>query len=499
MTTPNIPLDPRVRRFVTIGLMTGMFLAALEATVVSTAMPTVIAALGGLEHYSWVFSAYLLTSTVSVPVWGKLSDVFGRRVLYQIAVIVFLLGSALSGAAWSMGSLIGWRALQGLGAGGLVPLGMTVIGDIYTLEERGKMQAYFSGVWGLASILGPLVGGLLTDGFSWRAVFYINIPFGIAAAIIIGRYLKEPQRHFRPRVDYAGAITFTTAVTLLMLVFVDERLASGRLTTEMIAMAATAVVLMGLFVWIERHAEDPMIPLPLFLNRTVSVTVSGGLLIGAGMFGALSYIPLWAQGVKGTSATEAGSMLTPLMLSWVVVSSVAGRYLLRVGFRWLVLSGCALLVASFFAFATFGAATSRWLLVLDLAAMGAGMGLTMLTLLIAVQHGVERHQLGVATSLNQFTRTIGGAMGVALMGALITASLAASGVSPDDTAALMMSREGAGGTGFTAERAHLADALRQVFVFGGVTSLIALVVCALLPERDAQSSRGRASTSSSSG
>lgn len=480
---PNIPLEPRIRRWVTAGLMTGMFLAALEATVVATAMPTVIASLGGLEHFSWVFSAYLLTSTVSVPVWGKLSDVFGRRLLYQIAIAVFLLGSILSGAAWSMGSLIAWRALQGIGAGGLVPLGMTVVGDIYTIEERGRMQAYFSGVWGVASIVGPLAGGILTDTLSWRWVFYINIPFGLVAAAIIGRYLIEPRRELTPRVDYAGALTFTGAVTLLMLVLVDERIASGNLSPAMLMMLVGAAILMAAFVVIERRAHDPMIPLPLFRNRTVMVTVTAGFLIGVSMFGALSYIPLWAQGVRGTTATEAGSMLTPLMLAWVVVSSVAGRFLLRTGFRSLVLIGCILLIGSFFGFATFDATTSRWWLVLDLALMGAGLGLTMLTLLIAVQQAVERKQLGVATSLNQFTRTIGGAVGVAVMGAVITAALVQAGISPEQTGALLMSTEASPGSAdMTVMRAHLGGALRQVFVLGGITSVIALAICAALPE-----------------
>lgn len=476
---PHIQLDPTVRRFVTAGLMTGMFLAALEATVVATAMPTVIATLGGLEHYSWVFSAYLLTSTVTVPVWGKLSDTLGRRLLYQISIAVFLLGSALSGVAWSMGSLIAWRALQGVGAGGLVPLGMTIIGEIYTLEERGRMQAYFSGVWGLASIFGPLAGGLLTDNLSWRWVFYINIPFGILAAIIIGRYLHEPDPHGERRIDYLGALTFTASITLLMLVLVDERIASGRFSGPMIAMLAASAALMAAFVFIERRAPDPMIPLDLLRNRTVAVTVAAGFLMGVAMFGALSYIPLWAQGVRGTTATEAGSMLTPLMLAWVVVSSVVGRYLLRIGFRRTVITGCLLMIVSYFGFASFGPETPRWLLVVDLAGMGAGLGLTMLTLLISVQHGVERRQLGVATSLNQFVRTVGGAVGVAVLGAVITAALVKGGIAPEQAAELLTSSEGVA----RQLRVELGDALRNVFVFGGVASALALLVCLALPER----------------
>ncbi|MEO8648790.1 MAG: MFS transporter, partial [Acidobacteriota bacterium] len=202
---PLLEMSPRRRWAVTIGVLTGMFIAALEATVVGTAMPTVIASLGGLDHYSWVFSAYLVTSTVTVPVWGKLSDLYGRRLLYQIGIGVFLLGTLLSGFSGSMAQLILFRAIQGLGAGALVPLGMTIIGDIYTVAERAKMQAYFSGVWGLSSVIGPVIGGFITDQISWRWVFFLNLPVGVAAALIIGLTLKEPKLDSKPSVDYLGA------------------------------------------------------------------------------------------------------------------------------------------------------------------------------------------------------------------------------------------------------------------------------------------------------
>src|ERR671916_1698091 len=218
---PTLVMSSRRRLAVTLGVITGMFLAALEATVVGTAMPTVIASLGGLSHYSWVFSAYLITSTVTVPVWGKLSDLYGRRLFYQIGIAIFLLGSVLSGVSTSMTQLIVFRAIQGLGAGALVPLGMTIIGDIFTIAERAKMQALFSGVWGLSSVIGPVVGGFITDQWSWRWVFYINLPVGLAAALIIHLALKEPKRHGRPSIDYAGALLLMASITLLMLALVE--------------------------------------------------------------------------------------------------------------------------------------------------------------------------------------------------------------------------------------------------------------------------------------
>src|SRR3982751_4973360 len=218
---PALEMSGRRRWAVTIGVMTGMFIAALEATVVGTAMPTVIAALGGLNHYSWVFSAYLVTSTVSVPVWGKLSDLYGRRLLYQLGIGVFLLGTLLSGFSATMMQLIIFRAIQGLGAGALVPLGMTIIGDTFTVKERGKMQAYFSGVWGLSSVVGPIIGGFITDQISWRWVFFINLPVGVVASIIIGFALKEPKRDRTPSIDYLGAATLMLAISLLMLALVE--------------------------------------------------------------------------------------------------------------------------------------------------------------------------------------------------------------------------------------------------------------------------------------
>ena len=265
---PALVMSSRRRWAVTIGIMTGMFLAAMEATVIGTAMPTVIATLGGLDHYSWVFSAYLITSTVTVPLWGKLSDLYGRRLFYQLGIGVFLLGSALSGMSTSMTELIIFRAIQGLGAGALLPLGMTIIGEIFTLKERARMQAYFSGVWGLASVIGPIAGGFITDQLDWRWVFYINLPVGLAAALIMGFALKEPKRTERPTIDYAGAATLTGAITLLMLALVEGGAkVETLLAPANLALFAGAIVLGYLFIRIERKAADPIVPLDMFRSR----------------------------------------------------------------------------------------------------------------------------------------------------------------------------------------------------------------------------------------
>lgn len=413
-------MSSRRRWFVTAGVMTGMLLAALEATVVGTAMPTIVAALGGLAHYSWVFSAYLLTSTVTVPVWGKLSDLFGRRRLFQIGVAVFLIGSAACGFAQTMTQLIVFRAIQGLGAGALVPLAMTIIGDIFTLQERAKMQGLFSGVWGISSVFGPLAGGFITDQLSWRWVFLLNVPVGIAAAVIIGVALVEPPRHEAPSIDYLGATVLTLAVTILLLVLGATNIVTPR-NLVLIALVIGALVW---FIAIERRAKDPIVPLGLFRNRVVAVAVGVGFLAGIAMFAAITFIPLMAQGVLGATATEAGSFLTPLMLSWVLMSVIGGRLLLRFGTRILVILGLVFMCGGFVALATFSRTTPRMLMVFELILIGAGLGLVMLTLLIASQHSVPREQLGITTSLNQFSRSIGGALGVAILGAMLAAGLA---------------------------------------------------------------------------
>ncbi|MEO7540127.1 MAG: MDR family MFS transporter [Pyrinomonadaceae bacterium] len=496
-------MSSRRRWAVVVGVMTGMAIAALEATVVGTAMPTVIASLGGINHYSWVFSAYLVTSTVTVPVWGKLSDLYGRRLLYQIGIGVFLLGTLLSGMAGSMGQLIIFRAIQGLGAGALVPLGMTIIGDSFTLRERAKMQAYFSGVWGLSSVVGPIIGGFITDQISWRWVFFVNIPVGIIAALIIGFALKEPKNHRRPTIDYAGAALLMLAISLLMLAMVEGgNSIQSLLSTENLILYALGGILLGIFGWVEKRASDPIIPFKLFRNRTVSVAVAAGFLAGIAMFGVISFVPLFAQGALGMTATQAGSLLTPLMLSWVSMSIVGGRLLLRLGYRSITIVGFVLMAMGFVLLAMVTRETPQYRLYLDLVLIGAGLGLTMLTLLIAVQQAVERAELGVATSLNQFSRAIGGALGVALMGAVLTSGLATqlqiraqgedSPLTNEQATAFASNpnalidshaRAGMAPETYSVLQDSMGAAIRPVFWVGALVSVFALFAAFMLPRR----------------
>jgi EmrB/QacA subfamily drug resistance transporter len=499
---PLLEMSDRRRWAVVAGVMTGMAIAALEATVVGTAMPTVIASLGGINHYSWVFSAYLVTSTVTVPVWGKLSDLYGRRLTYQAGIGVFLLGTLLSGLAGSMAQLIVFRAIQGLGAGALIPIGMTIIGDTFTLKERAKMQAYFSGVWGLSSVIGPVVGGFITDQISWRWVFFVNLPIGVIAALIIGFALKEPKNKQKPVVDYAGAALLMLAISLLMLAMVEGGTSmAALLSAENLSILAGGLVLLGIFGWVENRAPDPVIPFHLFRNRTVAVSVGAGFLGGIAMFGGISFVPLFAQGALGMTATKAGSLLTPLMLSWVTMSVIGGRLMLKIGYRTITLVGFCVMTAGFALMAMFGRDMPQYRLYINLVLIGAGLGLTMLTLLIAVQQAVERSQLGSATSLNQFSRAIGGAFGVAVMGAVLTAGLAThlQKAATGDNRVLTVEQANAYASNPNAliepqARAAvspetlsilqeaMAGAIRPVFWLGAFTSILALFATLFLPK-----------------
>ncbi len=291
----------------------GLFLAAIEQTVVATAMPTVVSSLGGLDIYSWVFSAYLLTFTISVPIWGRLSDMYGRRTFYLVSIGLFVLGSALAGQARSMTFLIFSRALQGLGGGGVFPIGLTIVGEIYSLEQRARMQGLFSGVWGFASIVGPLAGGLITDLFSWRWVFYVNVPFGLAAVALIHINLTDLRRDGRHSLDYGGALSLSGSLTCFLLALIQAGKRGTFVEPDLILLFAAATALFVIFVIIERKAREPLLPVSLFRDRVFTVCSGVGFLAGMGMFGSISFIPLFVQGVLFGSATRARSALTAVI------------------------------------------------------------------------------------------------------------------------------------------------------------------------------------------
>ena len=450
-----------------------MGLAAMEATVVGTAMPTVIVTLGGLAHYSWVFSAYLLTSTASVPIWGRLSDLYGRRRMYLGGIAVFLAGSVLAGAATSMTALIAARALQGIGAGAVVPLSMTIVGELYSLAERAHTQALFSGVWGVASIAGPLVGGYITDTASWRWVFYLNLPLGLLAGTVILLAYPTPLRGKAVRVDWLGAaLLFGGISTLLIALGADGGGPAW-------ACAAAAVGLLIGFVRVERRVADPILPLDLLRHPLMARAFIVVFLSGMALFGAIAFIPLFVQSVMGATATEAGQMLTPLFLGWVFTSVAAARLTVKVGYRILAVTGSVLMTLAFVGLVLVGPDSPRSAVGVSGFVLGSGMGLSMLSLLLAVQHGVPRAHLGLATSLSQFSRSIGAAVGVAAMGALMARQLV--GVSlPGGADALATS--GAMLTG--AVRLQFAAALHNVFIAGAVAAAASLMATFFLPQVD---------------
>ncbi|MBP1739648.1 MAG: drug resistance transporter, EmrB/QacA subfamily [Deltaproteobacteria bacterium] len=321
---------------ITIGVMFALFMAAVETTVVATAMPTIISELGGVETYSWVFSVYMLASTTTIPLYGKLSDVYGRRTIFMVAMGLFLAGSVLSGQSQTIGQLIGFRALQGLGAGGLLPLSFIIIGDMFSFEQRARMQGLFSGVWGVASIIGPLLGGFLVDQVSWRWVFYVNLAPGFLAAALVWTLWRDMDRSGEKvclPIDYAGAGLMTAGVVALLLGLFHI----GTWTSW--ALLVSAVALFVILIPVERRAADPVLPLALFRKRLFAVGTAHGVLVGWAMFGSTSFVPLFIQSVLGTSATVAGSALTPQMLGWVFASIIGSRLLLRFSYRTVALAG----------------------------------------------------------------------------------------------------------------------------------------------------------------
>jgi EmrB/QacA subfamily drug resistance transporter len=402
-----------------VGLILGMGLAALDGTIVATALPTITGEFGGLDHLSWVVTAYLLATTVSTPLYGKLGDLYGRKRLFQYAIAVFLVGSVLCGVAQSMAQLIAFRAVQGVGAGGLIVLAQAIVADVVAPRERGRYQGYTGAVFGAASVAGPLLGGFLTDEVSWRWVFYVNVPLGLIALAVTAAVLPTSERHGNPRIDYAGAAVLTAAVTCLVLVTTWGGAEYEWGSPLIVGLGATTVVLVAVLLSIERRVPEPIVPLHLFRLRTFNIASGTGFIVGVAMFGTVSFVPLFLQVVNGASATNSGLLLMPQMLGLLTASVASGQVISRTGrYKVFPVVGCALATVMMFLLSTMSGGTSQATVTVYMVLLGASFGLTIGTLILAVQNVVHRSELGVATSSVTFFRSIGGAVGVALFGAL---------------------------------------------------------------------------------
>jgi len=457
------------RPLTTVALALSLFMAALEMTVVSTAMPTVVSDLGGIQHYAWVFTAYMLASTITGPIFGKLADLYGRKPILLFGIGLFLAGSVASGLSPSMEWLIAFRTIQGLGAGAMQPVTLTVVGDIYSLEERARVQGIFSGVWGLSGLLGPLAGGFIVRWLSWHWIFYINVPVGLATAALIVTCFHENVQKQRRTLDIAGAVLLALGVVALLLGAQGQGNRWVPLTL--------AAVLLAAFVLVERKVKEPVIPPSIFTIRAIVIASVASALFSAAMFGATTYVPLFVQGVLGRSPTEAGGMITPMLVGWPVCSLIAGRLLVRVGFRPLIVGGLGAAGVSTVAMALLLKPGVPLLLPgLAMGVFGMGLGFAATALLIAVQTSVGWEMRGVATASNMFFRTVGGAVGVGAMGGVLVARLTADPSVPVSAANELLGPEHGRGLGEEVLRqlsGSLADGLTTNFWLIAAAAMLA--------------------------
>ncbi|HEY0997263.1 MAG TPA: MDR family MFS transporter [Gemmatimonadaceae bacterium] len=490
---PAARLDHRQVLVAFSGLLLAMLLAALDSTIVSTALPTIVGELGGLEHLAWVVTGYLLAQTISTPITGKLGDLYGRKIILQASVVVFLIGSVLCGLSRGMTQLILFRGIQGLGGGGLMVTAQAVVGDIIPPRDRGRYQGIFGAVFGLASIAGPLLGGYFTTHWSWRWIFYINLPLGILALVVLAATLPGKSLRRAHAIDYAGAAllaVFLSAVTLVADLGGTIYPWSSPLV---LGLVGTALVSLALFIVVERRAAEPILPPRLFANRSFSVTSGVGLIVGFAMFGSVTYFPVYLQVVRGVSPTASGMQMLPMMMGMLVTSIVSGQLISRTGrYKIFPLLGTAVMTAGLWLLSHLGPETSRLTASLMILVLGVGLGLVMQVLVIAVQNAVDYHDLGVATSGATLFRLIGGSLGTAVLGAVFAARLAR------DIAAIAPGTGGGVGTGdhgFDAALvAKMPAAAREAYLGAFSTSIdtvfvVATVVCAagfllawLLPE-----------------
>jgi|tagenome__1003787_1003787.scaffolds.fasta_scaffold20921519_1 EmrB/QacA subfamily drug resistance transporter len=494
-------LTGRALTTVFAALMLGMFLAALDQTIVSTALPTIVGDLGGLNHLSWVVTSYLLASTVSTPIYGKLGDMYGRKPVFLAAIIIFLVGSMLAGLSQSMGQLIAFRFLQGAGAGGLMVSAQAIIADIVPPRQRGRYMGLIGSVFAVASVAGPLLGGFFVDQISWRWVFYVNLPIGVLAILIVIFKLDLHTPQTRHRIDYLGAALLSGGVGALILLTTWGGTQYAWGSPMIIGLGVAGIVLLCAFLWQERRATEPIVPLELFRSRVFNVSSAMGATIGMAMFGAIIFIPLYLQLVYGLSATASGLRMLPLMIGLLVAAVASGRLISRIGrYKVFPIAGTATLVVGMFLLSRLGLGTAPWLASVYMAVVGVGIGLVMQVLVLVVQNDAKPENIGVATSTATFFRSMGGSFGVAIFGAIFAARLS------DQLAGFphaVVARLGSGVQLSPAEADHLppaihadfldafAHSLHGVFLWGMAIAVIPFMLSWLLQEKPLRTTLAR--------
>jgi EmrB/QacA subfamily drug resistance transporter len=497
---PDTPLRGRALWTVFAALMLGMFLAALDQTIVSTALPTIVGDLGGLNHLSWVVTAYLLAATISTPLYGKLGDMLGRKPVFLAAILIFLAGSMLAGLAQSMVELIGFRAVQGIGAGGLIVGAQAIIGDIVPPRERGRYIGLIGAVFAVASVAGPLVGGFLVDSLSWRWVFYVNVPVGALAVVIVVTRLHLHTPTLRHRIDYLGAGLLSGGVAALILLTTWGGNEYPWRSPTIVGLGIAGIVLLGLFVWQESRAAEPLLPLSMFRSSVFTVANLMSFAIGMAMFGAIVFLPLYLQVVYGASPTSSGLRMLPLIVGLLVAAVASGRAISRIGrYKPFPIAGTAILVVGMYLLSRLGVGTAPWVASAYMLVVGIGIGLVMQVLILVVQNDVRPRDIGVATSTATFFRSVGGSFGVAIFGAIFATRLA------DQLAAFPRSVTARLGSGvhLSPEQAKqlpvavhadflhaFAHSLHGVFLFGMLLAVVPFVLSWLLREEPLRTSLG---------